>query len=243
MPVTKADIITQLRKDILPLQRFKKNRGNNIVEPLPAAITNAFPNNEFPFGCIHEFIAEGAENVAASGGFITGILASLMDSGGATIWISSYRTLFPPALAAFGVAPDKIIFIDLKKEKEILWAMEEALKCNGLASVVGEIKELSFTASRRLQLAVEESKVTGFVIRRNPTAINITACVTRWKITSIPSEVADDLPGVGFPRWNAELLKVRNGKPGKWEIEFTAGHFRHIAKMTVLTQAQQKKTG
>ena len=210
---------------------------------MPAAITNAFPNAEFPFGAIHEFIAAAAEDVAASSGFITGILSSLMDSGGATIWISSYRTIFPPALAAFGVAPDKIIFIDLKKEKEILWAMEEALKCNGLAAVVGEITELSFTASRRLQLAVEESKVTGFILRRNPRSINTTACVTRWKITSLPSESADDLPGVGFPRWNAELLKVRNGKPGKWEIEFAAGHFRHISKMAVLPQEQQKKTG
>jgi protein ImuA len=243
MPGTKTDIIAQLQRDILPLQRFKKKRGDNIAEPLPASITNAFPNAEFPFSAIHEFIAAGAEDVAASGGFISGILASLMDSGGATIWISPYRTLFPPALAAFGVAPDKIIFIDLEKEKEILWAMEEALKCKGLAAVVGEITELSFTASRRLQLAVEESKVTGFIIRQNPRAINITACVARWKITSLPSEAADDLPGVGFPRWNAELLKIRNGKPGKWEIEFTAGHFRHISKMTVLPQEQQKKTG
>ena len=243
MPGTKADIITQLRKDILPLQRFKKNRVNTIGEPLPPAITNAFPNAEFPFGAIHEFIAAGAEDAAASSGFITGILASLMDSSGVTIWISSYRTPFPPALATFGLAPDKIIFIDLKKEKEILWAMEEALKCKGLAAVVGEITELSFTASRRLQLAVEESKVTGFIIRRNPRAINITACIARWKITSLPSEPADNLPGVGFPRWNAELLKIRNGKPGKWEIEFAAGHFRHISKMTVLTQVQQKHTG
>src|SRR5664279_1680978 len=197
MPETKADIIAQLQRNLLPLQRFKKNRGNNIAEPLPAAITNAFPNAEFPFGGIHEFIAAGAEDAAASSGFIAGILTSLMDNGGATIWISSYRTIFPPALAAFGVAPDKIIFIDLKKEKEILWAMEEALKCNGLVAVVGEIAELSFTASRRLQLAVEESKVTGFILRRNPGSINTTACLTRWQITSLPSETADDLPGVG----------------------------------------------
>ena len=164
-----------------------------------------------------------------------------MDSGGATIWISSYRTIFPPALAAFGMAPDKIIFIDLKKEKEILWAMEEALKCNGLAAVVGEMTELSFTASRRLQLAVEESQVTGFILRRNPRSINTTACITRWKITSLPSESADDMPGVGFPRWNAELLKVRNGKPGKWEIEFAAGRFRNISKMAVLPQETTKE--
>ena len=41
-----------------------------------------------------------------------------------------------------------------------MWAIEEALKCDGLAAVIGEMKELSFTNSRRLQLAVEKSHVT-----------------------------------------------------------------------------------
>jgi len=121
--------------------------------------------------------------------------------------------------------------------------MEEALKCEGLAAVIGEIKELSFTASRRLQLAVEQSRVTGFIIRNNPRTITTTACVTRWKITALSSELEDGLPGVGFPRWNVDLLKVRNGNPGKWQIEFNAGRFRHIYKTAVIPQQLQQKTG
>ena len=166
-----------------------------------------------------------------------------MSSDGAVIWISASRIIFPPALKSFGIAPDKIIFIDLQKEKEIMWAMEEALKCKGLSAVIGEMQELNFTASRRLQLAVEQSKVTGFILRRNPRSINTTACITRWQITSAQSELMDDLPGVGFPRWNVELLKVRNGYPGKWQIEFAAGHFRHISKAVAIPLVQQKKTG
>ncbi len=121
--------------------------------------------------------------------------------------------------------------------------MEEALKCKGLSAVIGEIQELSFTASRRLQLAVEQSQVTGFILRRNPRSINTTACVTRWQITSVPSELAEDMPGVGFPRWNVELLKVRNGTPGRWQIEFAAGRFRHIPKIAAMPFIQKKKTG
>lgn len=242
MTVTKADIIAQLQRDILPLQRFKTTLNNVIADALPAPIKNAFPNAEFPLGAIHEFIIAGAEEGAATGGFVAGMLASLMRGDGATIWISSCRTIFPPALASFGIAPDKIIFIDLQKEKEILWATEEALKCNGLAAVVGEMQELSFTASRRLQLAVEQSHVTGFILRNNPRSVNTTACVTRWKITSLPSELTD-MPGVGFPRWNVELMKVRNGRPGNWQIEFAAGHFRHISRIAAIAQEQQKKTG
>lgn len=239
---TKAAIVAQLQKDILPLQGFKKTLNPGALDVLPSVIKSAFPNAEFPLGAVHEFISTGAENAASTTGLVAGTLASLMRSGGACIWISSFQKIFPPALKSFGIAPDKIIFIDLKKEKEILWAMEEALKCDSLSAVIGEMQDLSFNASRRLQLAVEQSGVTGFILRNNPPGLNTTACITRWRVTPLPGRVSD-MPGVGFSRWNVELLKVRNGKPGNWEIEFAAGRFRHISKITAIPLEQQKKTG
>ncbi len=239
---TKADIIDRLRRDILPFQGFKSILNNNEIDSRLGLIKNAFPGNTFPLGAVHEFICGSIEDVAVTHGFITGVLASLMRNGGTSIWIGAKQTIFPPALKSFGIAPDKIIFIELQKEKEMLWAIEEALKCEGLSAVIGEIKELNFTASRRLQLAVEQSRVTGFVLRRNPTNLTTTACLTRWKITALPSEPVENMPGVGFARWNVDLLKVRNGKPGSWQIEFIAGRFRHIYKITSIP-VLQKKTG
>lgn len=243
MPATKADIIAQLQKDILPLQGFKPTMNGTTVDVGLGPLKHAFPNAVFPLGAVHEFCCTRAEDTAATSGFIAAILATLMRNDGVSLWISSSRTLFPPALRSFGIEPDKIVFIDLQKERDILWAMEEALKCDGLAAVVGEMQEISFTASRRLQLAVEQSRVTGFIIRRNPRNLNTTACISRWKITSLPSMLEDEMPGVGFPRWNVELLKIRNGNPGSWRVEWVAGRFRHISKVTSMPLGQQKKTG
>ncbi|MFC0775435.1 ImuA family protein [Terrimonas alba] len=238
MPASKADIIAQLQRDLLPLQGLKHAANDHTIDTGLGPINHAFPNGVFPLGAIHEFIAE---DIAATGGFIAGILSALMQNGSTCLWISPYRTLFPPALHSFGISPDKIIFVDLQKERDLLWAMEEALKCNGLAAVVGEIKELSFTASRRLQLAVEQSRVTGFILRAK--ANNTTACVTRWNITSLPSELNDDMPGVGFPRWSIQLLKVRNGKPGSWQVEWVNRKFRPVFDIASLIQQRQKKVG
>lgn len=243
MRAFKADIIIRLQRDILPLQGIKTALNNMALDKTIGPLKNAFPGHTFPVGCVHEFIADNIENAAVTTGFIASLLTSLMKNAGAVIWIGSGNTIFPPALQSFGISPDKIIFIDLQKEKEILWAMEEALKCEGLAAVICEVKELSFTASRRLQLAVEHSQVTGFIIRNNPRAINTTACVTRWKITSLLSDRDDGLPGIGFPRWNVNLLKVRNGNPGNWQIEYSAGLFRHLYKMAVIHNSLQQKTG
>lgn len=243
MPATKAEIIAQLQRDILPLQGFKPTPNGIAVDMGLGSMKYAFPNQTFPLGAIHEFCFSQAADSAATIGFIAGIIAILMQRGGAALWISSSRTVFPPALKSFGIAPDKVIFVDLQKEKDILWAMEEALKCDGLAAVVGELRDLSFTASRRLQLAVEQSRVTGFIVRRDPHSLSANACVSRWEITSLPSELPDNLPGVGFPRWNVDLLKIRNGKPGCWKLEWTGKRFRHISRVTSLPQEQRKKTG
>jgi len=239
----KTDIIAQLQKEILPLQGFRHALHGSAMDMGLGPIKYAFPNNSFPLGAVHEFICGGVEDVSASAGFITGILSKLMQNGGVSVWISSSQTIFPPALKLFGVDPDKIIFIHLQKEKEILWVIEESLKCDGLAAVVGHVTDLSFTISRRLQLAVEESRVTGFIIRDNSRNMNTTSCISRWRITSIPSISLGEIPGVSFPQWNVELLKIRNGKPGSWQIEWSAGNFRHVSKLSSMPREQQKKTG
>lgn len=243
MLLQKADIIAQLQRDILPLQGFKPITNGQPIDVGLGSIRHAFPNSIFPIGAIHEFMCATLKDTAPTSAFLTGILSSLMKSGGACIWISASRTLFPPALKQFGIDPDRIIFIDLKKEKDVLWATEEALKCEGLAGVVGELRELSFTASRKLQLAVEQSRVTGFILRNNPPAMNTTACVSRWKVSSIQSNAGDDMPGVSFPRWNVELLKIRNGKPGSWQLEWKKNRFRNLLTKISHIDIREKKVG
>lgn len=206
-------------------------------------LKHAFPDSSFPLGAIHEFLSDSAEATAATSGFLSGLLSTLMGSDGTLLWISSSRRLFPPGLKSFGIQPDQIIFIDLQKEKDVIWAMEEALKCGALTAVVGETQEISFTTSRRLQLAVEQSKVTGFVLRSNPRLMNTTACVSRWKITPLPSVSADDLPGIGFPQWKVELLRIRNGLPGVWGIKWEDARFQSVVRHNSTFHLQHKKTG
>lgn len=244
MSPEKANIIARLQKDILLRQGFKPSSGANVADMGLGVIKNAFPDGVFPTGAVHEFITMAVEQLAATSGFIAGITGRLMRDGGACIWVSCTRTVFPPALKAFGIAPERVIFVDLKREKDLLWAMEEALKCEGLAAVVGEIRDISFTASRRLQLAVEQSHVTGFIVRHQPRGTNVIASVSRWQITPLASMVESSLPGVGFPRWNVVLLKIRNGKPGEWQVEWADGCFRQLSKPVFsMALRQVGKTG
>src|SRR5262245_31318762 len=101
MNAIKADIIAQLQKEILSLQGFKQSRQGMALDFGLGPINDAFPGSVFPVGAVHEFCCEGPEGASATGGFVAGILSTLMRNKGACIWISSSRTIFPPALKSF----------------------------------------------------------------------------------------------------------------------------------------------
>lgn len=238
---SKKDIILRLKNELLLMQGYKTSSAGAQGIGL-GPIESAFPNAVFPTGAIHEFLCSIPECAAACEGFIAGLLNVLMQKGGVCLYISRSRKLFPVSLKAFGVEPDQVIFIDLDQEKDVLWVMEEALKCKALAAVVGEVKEISFAQSRRLQLALEKSKVTGFILRTDANKIRPTACVARWQITPLKSVQKDDLPGIGFPQWQVELLRVQNGNPGSWKVEWANGHFKPVSENNI-QHVLKRKTG
>ncbi|MFO0489454.1 MAG: ImuA family protein [Cyclobacteriaceae bacterium] len=235
--MAKAEMLAQLQSDILRLQGFKP-AGSGLGALSLGAIDAAFPNRTFPTGAVHEVVSPASEDLAAASGFLTGLMAGLMRSKGVAVWISTRRTVFPPALKAFGIKPDRLLFVEVPRERDALWAMEEALKSPALTAVVGELRDISFTASRRLQLAVEQSQVTGFIINR-AAKLTTTACVSRWRITSLPSETPDALPGIGLPQWRVELLRIRNGRPGVWQVQWQKNRFVIAPDQPPATSDQQ----
>ena len=233
------EIIDQLKQDILRLQGITLPDSPTTRIGL-GPVEEAFPHAAFPSFGVHEFISSSLEESAATSGFIGGLLAEFMAGGGVCLWISTSGLLFPPSLGRFGVQPDRVIFVEVTRERDVLWAVEEALKCNGLAAVVAELQGMDFAQSRRLQLAVEKSGVTGLVLRSRPRVIGATACTARWHIAPLPSLPDDGLPGIGFPRWEVELLKVRNGNPGRWQLEWAEGRFVPIVQPTCMASVSSR---
>jgi protein ImuA len=232
--ISKPDMIEKLRREISFLEGYLPCSDDQRIDFGLDMMNPAFPNHRFPTGAVHEFISRTPEDKAATTGFMSGVIGKLMGSTGTCLWISTRRTTFPPALKLFGIEPDRVIFIDLNQPKDAIWAVEEALKCRALAAVVGELNEVSFTESRRLQLAVEKSRVTGFLHRQKSGSINTLACVSRWEITPVASQLDEDMPGVGWPRWHVHLQKIRNGQPGEWLLEWQNGQYKTATSRAAL---------
>ena len=174
-------------------------------------------------GALHEIAggANGAIHGAAAALFAAGILAR---THGQVLWCISRPDLFAPALAQAGLHPDRVLYAEAGSDMAILACFEEGLRHGGLAGVVAEVARLGMTASRRLQLAAEQTGTIGIAIRRwrrQADAADFgqpTASVTRWRVTALPSSPSP-VPGVGQARWQLELIRARAGDSADFEVE------------------------
>jgi protein ImuA len=183
------------------------------------AIDARLPAGGIATGALHEFAGSPAlADDAAATIFIAGILAR---TEGMILWCLRWRDLFAPALSLAGLPTDRIIFVEVGSDTNVLIAMEEGLRHQGLGGVVGELGKVSLTASRRLQLAAETSGVPAFVFRRagkEDVGVEGSAAVTRWRIGAAPSEPLG-LPSLGRARWSVALERARGGAPHHWIVE------------------------
>jgi protein ImuA len=214
-------VLRRLREQIA---RVHFGRRTCDVLPFGAYAVDAhLPGGGLALGALHEASGAGvaAEHAAVPTLFVAGCVARLE---GPVLWCLRRRDLFAPGLACVGLNPDRIIFVETWKDREVLPAMEEGLRHRGLAAVVGEVAGLGLTASRRLRLAAAESGVTGFVIRRARTdserasTLQANACTTRWRIAPAPAPPLR-APGFGPARWRVELVRCRGAEPASWIME------------------------
>lgn len=218
--------LQDLRTQIARIERGATASPGKVLPFGLPAIDAALPGGGLPLAALHEATGSGAdvEHGAAAALLIGGILARLP---GPVLWVIATPDLFAPGLASVGLHPDRVIFAEAGKQ--VLAVMEEGLRHPGLAAVVGEVSgPFGLVASRRLQLAAEQSGVLAFVLRRSrrhddPALAAPSAAMTRWRVAALPSPPADpaapDTPGLGRARWQLDLLRCRGGEPGSWIVE------------------------
>jgi protein ImuA len=214
--------IAELRRWLARAESHGPAAGAVLPFGIPA-LDHHLPNGGLALGHLHEVIEDGTagEYAGIATLFTAGILARLP---GPVLWCLRGRDLFAPALARIGLHPDRVIYCETWSDRDVLPAMEEGLRCAGLAGVVGEVTKLSLTASRRLQLCSGQSGVTALVLRRwrNTTekqfAGEPNAAATRWRVTPSPSPVGE-FDGLQRQLWQVELLRLRGGEPHSWILE------------------------
>ncbi len=196
-----------------------RGKGKTTRPPVPlglAAIDRTLPWGGLPRGCLHEILAADASAAAAA--FAAALMARCADQGGHVLWCRRRRGLYAPGLAGMGLDPARLLMVHVESEADVLWVMEDALRCPALAAVLGETTALAPIGLRRLQLAAEAGGGTALLLRPGAAAAAAAAwAVTRWQVGAVPGTA--DAPGIRS-RWRLELLRCRGGPAGTWVVEW-----------------------
>ncbi len=235
--------VANLRAEIDRIERQSLDitHDDRVVDFGEPVIDQALPWGGLPRGVLHEVVAG---DCGAGIGFIAAILGRMAaldyNRDKQILWClpptGLYETgnLYTPGLAAYGIDPERLLLARGRRDADIQWTMEEGLQCAGLMAVVGEVRGLDLTASRRLQLAARRSGVTVFFLmsgdQQGKSRHEPSAAVTRWRVTSAAAEI----PARGSLHsmaWELELVRCRAGLPKQWRVGFdTRGETDYVGK-------------
>lgn len=188
-------------------------------------------------GVLHEVAATVHGDRPAAFGFVFALTtAALRSRPGPAVFVAQRRCLadfgapYGHGLVQLGLDPGRLLLVETNSDKDALWALEESLRSQSRpAMVAGAIAgSLDLTTSRRLNLAAA-AHVTPLVLLRTSAATGTSATATRWRIASAPAAL-DRFGAFAHPRWSAALERCRNGRTGKWLIEWdhVAHRFRLV---------------
>jgi protein ImuA len=198
------------------------------------AIDAVLPGGGLPSAQLHEIVA--ADAGASATGFSTVLLARLTGEG-SIIWCRRDPglhgiKLYGSGIAAFGLDLHRLLLVRVRREIEVLWAMEEGLRSGSVSAVLGEAATVPPIALRRLQLAAETGGATGLLLRPPGAALAHWGTASRWRVASVPTTLPPrgslSLPlgegwGEGFCpriRWRVELLRCRAAAPASWLLDW-----------------------
>ena len=224
----RRDAAAALRRTIRGIEEAAAPERPRLSLGVPR-IDRALPGGGLRLGCVHEV----AGNEAATGFCATLLARALAARRGSLLWLARSDDLYAPGLVRFGIGAGQLLVVSgLRRRDDMLWAMEEALRCRAVTGVVAEAggvvetAGIGLAAGRRLMLAAEGTGVLGLVLSRRAgerrgggggvRGAGVRGAVSRWRVTAAPGGHGDG--GGTETRWRIELLHCRGGRPAEWTV-------------------------
>jgi protein ImuA len=213
-------MIAQLRQSLRALQKPAGIADGPGALPLGIVAIDATLGGGLTRGALHEIAAAGEAHVGAAAGFALG----LAPSGTRLVWIAEDMALvesgapYGPGLEAFGLRPENLLTVAAAHTRDLLWAMEEALRCRTVAAVIGELRHgaIDPVAVRRLSLAAAQSGALALLLRGSPPRDASTAA-TRWIVGAAPHDC-----------FAVRLTRNRRGPLSAWMLQWSDDDERFV---------------
>jgi protein ImuA len=211
-------MIDHLRQRLQALQKAPGIEGRLGVLPFGIPTIDTMLGGGLARSALHEIAATGEAHLPVAAGFALAVAKRAAPSP-RLFWVSediAFAESGVPhgaGLDAFGLPPEQLVMVSTTHRRDLLWAMEEALRCGATTAVIGEMRAgaIDGVAIRRLSLAAAESGTLALLLRTEPPGDASTAA-TRWVVGAAPN--TNVIPG----REHSE--RTRNPE---MDLEFASG--------------------
>lgn len=199
-----------------------------VPPPSPAvADTRRLLAHGFARARLHELFALDRDEWTAAAGFA--IALALADGRLPLMWLRTAEThrrcgtLMAGGLGELGLTADGMAVGVVSDDAALLQMAADAARRTGIGTLVveawGASPRIDLTATRRLMLAAETSRVTVLMVRVG-TEPRPSAAATRWSVATAPS-MALKANAPGPPAFAIECLRRRGGPAGgRWCLEW-----------------------
>ena len=232
-------MLEELRQQLKALQKPAGLENGPGALPFGIAAIDEVLGGGLARGALHEIAAPAEAHIAAATGFTLGLIPASSD----VLWVAEDMAHiesgvpYGPGLDAFKLAPERLLSVAVSRPRDLLWAMEEALRCRVIGAVIGEMRHgtLDAVAVRRLSLAAADSGALALLLRAKPGSDASTAA-TRWIVSATPSSHPHTYQ-FGASRFAAHLTRNRRGPTGAWILEWSDTHERFVLAAPALPVA------
>jgi hypothetical protein len=155
--------VETLRREIARLERSRFRGGDRPISSGCVPLDRLLPEGGFRRAALAEWLSAGEGS-----GATTLALAAARQAcrdGGALVVLDRRREFYPPAAVRLGIEPEELIVVQAGSQADEHWALDQTLRCRGVAAVLAWPERLDGRTFRRLQLAAEEGGGLGLLIR------------------------------------------------------------------------------
>lgn len=210
----RRQLLRTLKERIAGIERAGRPGGDQTpVASRCPPLDCLLPEQGFRRGTLVEWLADddgtGAQTLAL------GTAREACREGGALVVLDEAREFYPPAAVRLGIEPDRLIVVRAANPADNTWALDQALRCLGVAAVLAWPEKLDGRTFRRLQLAAEQGGGLGLLIRPQRVRHEPSWADVRLLVEPLPSAGP-----AGGRRLRIELLHTRGGsRGGNVEVE------------------------
>lgn len=152
-----------LRRKILQLERTRSCGDAGVISSGCGPLDDLLLEKGLRWGTVTEWLSAGQ----GTGSGTLALLAAreACRCGGTLMVLDSQREFYPPAAARLGIDLERLVVVHPTTTADEHWALDQSLRCRGVAAVLAWPAKLDGRTFRRLQLAAEEGGGLGLFIR------------------------------------------------------------------------------